>query len=68
MDTNRFIDIDIWRLTDKRRGTGWLELMLALSVVILIGQLAWPSLDSWYTRPRAGVQFAGRFENGDYLL
>jgi len=51
------------RLTDTRRcGIAWLETLLALSILSLVLQLAWPSLESWRNRPRAGRQVPARFD------
>jgi len=51
------------RLTDaKRCGIAWLETLLALSIVSLVLQLAWPSLEAWRNRPRAGRQVPARFD------
>jgi len=50
------------RTTAIKSGFACLETLLALSVLSLVAQLAWPSLEIWRNRPRAGRQVAARFE------
>jgi len=50
------------RTTARQRGFVWLETLLTLSVLSLVIQLLWPSLEVWWNRPIAGRQVAARFE------
>jgi len=49
-------------------GFAWLETLLALSVLSLVLQLLWPSLESWRNRPRAGRQVPARFEGKSGMI
>lgn len=46
----------------------WLELLLALSILLLAVQLTWPALRNWQNRPRPGTQVGQHSETYDYLI
>jgi predicted peptidase len=49
-----------------------LELLLILSVLLLMGQLAWPGVSAWWQRPRPGNVGVDRYEGAglapEYLM
>jgi len=46
-------------------GLAWMEVLLAVSVLSLVLQLAWPSIMAWWHRPRAGYQVPALFAGPD---
>lgn len=48
--------------------SAWLELLLALSILLLIIQLIWPAFRNWQNRPRSGAQVEQHSETYDYLV